>query len=212
MLPGLVAPTAGAAALALVAGNDEATELNAGAADAQLWGTDSTPTEVARPRPAVTAAPPSPGEASAPEPLPSAEPTACKLPNMPIAGVTVLISEPAEPSIDAPEAPSDADEPAPDATLAPDVKAVDDVVRPVNVDSGGVPDEDDDAASGADVVALSGIDIVDVSGATVCALVPAPVLAACATAPACSAAAPAVVVDGGGVNGVKVAAACDAPA
>lgn len=213
MLPGLVEPTAGAAALAVLAGNDEATGLNAGAADAQLCGTDSTPTDVARPRPAVTAAPPRPGEASAPEPLPSAEPTAWKLPNMLTAGVTDRISEPAEPSIDAPDAPSDADEPAPEeANPAPEVNAVDDVVRPVNVNSGGVPDEDDDAASGADVVALSGIDVVDASGDTVCALVPAPVPAACATAPACKAAAPSVVVGVGGTNGVSVEAACDAPA
>jgi hypothetical protein len=184
MLPGFAAPTAGVAALAVVAGNDAATGLNAGAADAQLCGTDSTPTDVARPRPAVTAALPKLGEASAPELLPSAEPSPGKLPNMPIAGVTDRITELAEPSIDAPEAPSDADEPAPDATLAPEVRAVDEVVRPVNAVADDVPEDVDDAVSGADAVAASGIDIVDVSGATVCALAPAPVPAACAAAAA----------------------------
>jgi hypothetical protein len=210
MPPGFAAPTAGVAALALVAGNDAATGLNAGAADAQLCGTESTPTEVARPSPALTARLLRVGEANAPELLPSAEATGWKLPNIPIAGVTDLITELAEPSIDAPEAPSDADEPAPDATLAPEVRAVDDVVRPVNAVTEDVPEDVVDAVSGAEVVAANGIDIVDVSGATVCALVPAPVPTACATAPAWRATPPPVVVGIGGVNGANVDATCAA--
>jgi hypothetical protein len=54
------------------AGNAEATWLNAGAAEVQLWGTDSVPSEAARPAVAVTAVPPGPDEltALAPEPTP----------------------------------------------------------------------------------------------------------------------------------------------
>ena len=45
--------TAGVA-LTLVPGNAEPTWLNAGAAEAQLCGTESVPSEAARPTPAVT--------------------------------------------------------------------------------------------------------------------------------------------------------------
>ncbi len=74
--PGMTAGTA----LALVTGNAEPTWLNTGAAVAQLCGTDKTPSEAARPTPAVTAALPMPGEANRPvpepAPLPSADPNA----------------------------------------------------------------------------------------------------------------------------------------
>jgi hypothetical protein len=212
MPPGFAAPTAGVAALAVVAGNDVATGLNAGAADAQLCGTDSVPTDVALPSPAVTAALPRLGEASMPEPLPNAGLSAGKLvPNMLTAGPTVRISEPAEPNMDAPEAPSDADEPVPDARLAPEVRAVDDVVRPVNAVTGELAEDDvDEAVSG--VVAASGIDIAEVSGDTVCALVPAEVAAACPTAAACPANPAGLVLGSGGMNGVNVDAVCDAAA
>ena len=52
-MPSGPAGTAGVA-LAPEPGNAEATWLNAGAAEAQLCGTESVPSEAARPRPAVT--------------------------------------------------------------------------------------------------------------------------------------------------------------
>jgi hypothetical protein len=75
--PGPPGMTVGAA-LALVTGNAGATWLNAGAAVAQPCGTDSVPSEAARPALAVTAALPMPGAPRTPvpepKPLPSAEP------------------------------------------------------------------------------------------------------------------------------------------
>ena len=52
MPPG--SPDIAGVALGLAAGNAEPTWLNAGAAEAQLCGTESVPSEAARPRPAVT--------------------------------------------------------------------------------------------------------------------------------------------------------------
>lgn len=77
-LPGPLAPTPGAAAR-LVAGSAVAVGLIAGAAAAQVCGTDNAPTVPARPIPAETAAPPSPGEPvdpSAPEPSAPVSPEA----------------------------------------------------------------------------------------------------------------------------------------
>ena len=62
--------TGGVAPSPLAAGNAEATWLNAGAAEVHPWGTDNTPSEAARPTPAVTAVPPMPGEVKAPAPEP----------------------------------------------------------------------------------------------------------------------------------------------
>jgi hypothetical protein len=76
MPPGPPGVTAGAA-LMLVAGNAEPTWLKAGAADAQLCGTDSMPSEAARPTLATL---PISGAAKTPVPelklLPSAYPAA----------------------------------------------------------------------------------------------------------------------------------------
>ena len=81
MPPGPPGVTAGAA-LMLVAGNAEPTWLKAGAADAQLCGTESMPSEAARPAFAVMATLPISGVAKTPvpepKPLPSADPNAWK--------------------------------------------------------------------------------------------------------------------------------------
>ena len=79
MPPGPLGVTAGVA-LAPAAGNAEPTWLNAGAAEAQLCGTESMPSEAARPTFAVIATLPILGAAKAPvpelKPLPSVYPTA----------------------------------------------------------------------------------------------------------------------------------------
>lgn len=172
--PGPPGITAGVA-LALVTGNAGATWLNAGAAEAQLCGTESMPTEAARPAPAVTAALPMPGAPTTPvpepKPLPSAEPNAWNWwPKMLAAGPTDRMSAPAEPIIERPEVDIDAPEPAPDARLVPDVSTVDDEVRVVNnddVDDVDDIDEADEARPALGTAALDGVDIAVVSGATV---------------------------------------------
>jgi hypothetical protein len=175
--PGPPTPTAGVAPTPLAPGNAEATWLNAGAAEAQLCGTDSMPSEGARPTPAVTAALPMAGAPKTPvpepKPLPSADPnTRNWLPRTLAAGPTDRMSAPAEPSIDRPDVDIDADEPVPDARLVPDVSAVDDDIRVVNDDSGDVDDVDDideavEASPTLGTAALSGVDIAVVSGDTV---------------------------------------------
>ena len=75
MPPGPPAAAAGVA-LAPTPGNAEPTWLNAGAAEAQLCGTESMPTEAARPTPAVTAALPMPGAPTTPVPEPKPPPSA----------------------------------------------------------------------------------------------------------------------------------------
>jgi hypothetical protein len=73
--------TAGVA-LVLAAGSAGPTWLNTGAVEAQLCGTESMPSEAARPTFAVMATPPISGVAKTPvpelKPLPSAYPTAWK--------------------------------------------------------------------------------------------------------------------------------------
>ena len=79
--PGPLAATAGAALL-LTPGSAEPTWLNAGADEAQLCGTESMPSEAARPTFAVMATLLISGAAKTPvpelNPLPSAYPTAWK--------------------------------------------------------------------------------------------------------------------------------------
>jgi hypothetical protein len=79
--PGPPAATAGAALL-LMPGSAEPIWLNAGAAEAQLCGTESMPSEAARPTFAVMVKLPISGAAKTPvpelKPLPSAYPTAWK--------------------------------------------------------------------------------------------------------------------------------------
>lgn len=65
MLAGAPVVAPGAVAR-LVLGSAVAAGLIAGAAEAQVWGTDNAPTVAARPTPADTAAPPSPAEPGAP--------------------------------------------------------------------------------------------------------------------------------------------------
>lgn len=65
MLAGAPVVAAGAVAR-LVLGSAVAAGLIAGAAEAQVWGTDKAPTVAARPTPADTAATPSPAEPGAP--------------------------------------------------------------------------------------------------------------------------------------------------
>lgn len=209
---GPLGTTGDLASSALPPGSAEATELNAGAAEVHPWGTDSTPSDAARPIPAVTAVPPVPAELNAPAPEPhpplSAEPNAWKLaPKALVVDPIEFISEPAEPSIETPEVDIDAAEPAPDARVVPEVTAVDDVR--VTDDSDDVDDDDNVAGIAAE---LSGADIADVSGDTVCTPVPAEVPAACVTAAASPANPDELVVGSGVVNEVNVAAAEDAPA
>ena len=82
MPPGPLGVTAGVAPTPLAPDSVGATELNAGAAEAQLGGTESIPSEAARPAFAVTAKLPISGAAKTPvpglKPLPSAYPTAWK--------------------------------------------------------------------------------------------------------------------------------------
>jgi hypothetical protein len=212
--PGPPGTTGGVAPSPLEPGNAEATWLNAGAAEVHPCGTDNTPSEAARPTPAVTAVPPMPGElkAPAPEPQPllSADPNAWNpLPKALVADPIGFMSEPAEPSIEMPEVAIEADEAVPDTRLVPDVSAVDDEVIVVKDDSGDVDDEDNVAGIPAEV---SGVDSAEVSGDTVCAPVPAEVPAACETAAASPEELAALVVCSGDVNGVNVDAAEAAPA
>jgi hypothetical protein len=191
--------------------------LNAGAAEVQLWGTDNTPSDAARPALAVTAASPSPDEPKAPAPeltpLLSVEPNAPNpLPKALVAEPNELISEPAEPSAETPDVTSDADDVVPDSRLAADVAAVDDELRVVKDDSGDVEDEVEVAADASPgITALdSGADSIELIGDTTCAPVPAEVPTACVTA-ALSPANPAgSVVSSGVVNDDNVDAAEDA--
>ena len=206
MLLGGVAPVSAATgAPTLLAGNDAAdTWLNAGAADAQLWGTDSTPSEAARPTPAVTALF-MPTELNAPVPVPSPLPSRdpqVELVSAPAIGVTECMSVFAELNTDRPADDIVAD-PVADAMPVPDVTAA--VVEvtpdtPDTVDTGEdvavVVDATVDTASGTTAVVLSGVTAVAelngvetavVNGDTVCAAVPAGAATACAVAAACPA-------------------------
>jgi hypothetical protein len=207
-------------------GNAEETWLNAGAAEAQPWGTDNAPSVAALPIFAVTAVSPIPVEPNAPAPEPrpgfSADPNTWNpSPKALVVGPIEFITEAAEPSIDAGDA-------IPDTRLVPDVTAVDDVLRAVNVDNGDVDDVDDvtetaDASpctpagiaaelSGVDNIELSGVDSAEVSCDTTCTPVPADVVAACVTAAANPANPLGWVVATGVANGVNVDAAAAAPA
>lgn len=228
-MPSGPADTAGVA-LTLVTGNAEPTWLNAGAAEAQLCGTESVPSEAALPTPAVTWALPIPDAPKAPVPEPKLLPSVN--PNIRIwlartadLGPRDPTSELAEPIAERPKVDIDAAEPAPEARLVPEVSAVDDDARVVNSDRGDADDEDDieeaieassASASGAKLLSgvdsekLSGVDIAVVNGATVCALVPAEVLTAWATAAACPANPAGLAVCAGTVNGLSTDAACAA--
>lgn len=195
-------------------GNAEATWLNAGAAEVQPWGTDNAPSEAARPALADTVEPPRPDELNAPAPGPTpvlrADPDSRKLlASVAVAGPNEFISGAAEPSVETLEVTIDADEAAPVTTLVPEVTAVEDV-RVVKEDSGDVEDGDD-AIVDARPCKAPGITAV-LSGDTVWAPVPAEVPAACVTAAAKPVSPDGLVVCGGGVKGVNVDAADDAPA
>lgn len=213
------AGTAGVA-LALAAGNAEPTWLNAGAAEAQPCGTESVPSEAARPTPAVTWALPVPAKAPLPEPnpLPSDSPNVrIWLARTADLGPRDPANEPADPIADRPEVDIDADEPEPETRLIPVV---------VRNDRGDVDDEDDieeaieassasalgsaTLVSGVDIAKLSGVDIAVVNGDTVCAPVPAAVLTAWATAWDCAANPAGLVVCAGTLNGLSTDAACAA--
>lgn len=133
--PGPLAATAGAA-LPLMPGSAEPTWLNEGAAEVQLCGTESMPSEAARPTLALTVllipgAPKTP--VPEPKPLPSVYPNGWNwLPKTLATGL-----------IDMPELDIDPDEPIPDTRDIPDVSPLDDDIRLVNDDSGDVDDEDD---------------------------------------------------------------------
>src|SRR5208283_1985045 len=141
--PGPPVAAAGAA-LALAPGSAEPTWLNAGAAEAQPCGTESMPSEVARPTLAVTAVLPIPGapKALVPEPKPSPTANPKWLPKTPAVGPTDGMSEPAEPNADMPKVDIPAAEPVPDTRLAPDVSAVGNEARVAHDDAGDDDDED----------------------------------------------------------------------
>lgn len=143
--PGPFGMTAGVAP-ALASGNAGAPWLIAGAAEAQLWGTERMPTEAARPAPAVTTALPMLGAATRPVPEPA------PLPKTLVTGLIDCMNTPAEPNID-----------------MPDVSAVDDDVKVVNDDSGEVDDIDEavELSPALGVAAATGVDIAVVSGDTV---------------------------------------------
>jgi hypothetical protein len=153
-----------------------------------------------------------PGELNAPAPEPTpvliTDPDIWKLlADVTVAGPTVFISEPAEPSIETPEVAIDTDEAAPETRLVPDVAAVDDV-RVVKDESGDVEDEAIVDASPCRALGTA----AELSGATVWVPVPAEVPAACVTAAANPASPDDFVVGSGVVNGVNADAADDAPA
>ena len=215
----------GVASTPLAAGIAEATWLKAGAAEVQPWGTDNTPSEAARPIPAVTAASLIPGEPTAlapePQPLLSTDPNAWNpLPNVLVVDPIEFISELAEPSIDMPEVDIDADEAAPDTRLVPEVSAVDDVMVVDVVDETEVAADASPSAAlgiatevrGVDNTELTCVDTAAASCDTVCTPVPAEVPAACVTAAASPAAPAGLVVSSGIVKAVNVAAAAAAPA
>ena len=213
--PGPPGTTGGVAPSPLPAGNAEATWLNAGAAAVHPCGTDNAPSEAARPTPAVTAAPPMPGELMAPAPelapVLSADPNTWNpLPKALVADPIEFMSEPAEPSVEMPEVAIDADEAVPDTRLVPDVRAVDDDVRVVKDERGDVEVEDD-AIVDANPGRTPGT-AAELNGATVWAPVPAEVPAACVTAAAIPASPEELVVGSGVVNGVNADATDDAPA
>ncbi|MGA8128202.1 MAG: hypothetical protein WB967_29055 [Mycobacterium sp.] len=131
------------------------------------------------------------------------------MPKTLVAESNEFISELAEPSIEMPEVDLDADETAPDATLVPDVSAVDDDVRVVKGDSGDVDVED----VAVDARASSALGVAaEVSGDTVCTPVPADVPAACVNVVASPDKPAGLAVCSGAVNGVNAEAADDAPA
>lgn len=210
----------GVAPSPLAPGNAEGTWLNAGAAEAQPWGTDNAPSDAARPALAVTAASPIPDELKAP--APELTPLLSVVPNAPnplpkalVAEPNEFMSEPAVPRVVRPDVNIDADDAVPDTRLVPDVTAVDDEVRLVKDDSGDVEVEVDVAADANALgitALLSGADNVELSGDTICTPVPAEVPAACVTA-ALSPANPAgLVVSSGVVKAANVDAAEAAPA
>jgi len=130
-MPSGPAGTAGIA-LTLVAGNAEPTWLKAGAAEAQLCGTESVPSEAARPIPAVTWALPTPDAPKVPvpglKPLPSVNPNIrIWLARTADLGPRDPTSEPAEPIAERPKVDIDVAEPPPEARLITEVSAVDDV-------------------------------------------------------------------------------------
>ena len=183
------------------AGSAEATWLNAGAAEVQPGGTDRAPSEAARLDAADTAAAGEP-KAPAPEPVPmfSDDLNIGKPPPKPlVAGPKAFAIDPEDPSIETAEVSIDAVEVVPEARLVPAVIAVLDDVEVEVVSDGS-------ACTAVGVVATA------VSGDTAWALVPAGVPAAWATAAAIPAVPEEVVVACGGVNGVTIDAADDAPA
>jgi hypothetical protein len=138
------------------------------------------------------------------------DPDSWKLwPNVAVTGPNIFISEPAEPSIETPEVAIDTDEAAPETRLVPDVTAVDDVM--VVKEERGDVEVEDEATVDANPGRAPG-NAAELNGATVWALVPAEVPAACVTAAAIPASPEGLVLSTGVVNGVNADAADDAPA
>lgn len=163
--PGPPAATAGAA-LPLMPGSAEPTWLNAGADEAQLCGTDSMPTEAARPTPAATWALLIPDEPKTlvpePKPSPTANPNVWKWPpNPPAVGPTDDINE-LGPIAEMPKVDIDAAEPVPDARLPADESAVGNEARVAHDDAGDVDDEDaiDDVAEASPCTRLGAVAVV----------------------------------------------------
>jgi hypothetical protein len=169
--PGPPAATAGAALL-LMPGSAEPTWLNAGADEAQLCGTDSMPTEAARPTAATWALliPGAPKTlAPEPKPSPTANPNVWKWPPNPLPAVEP--NELAGPIAEMPKVDIDAAEPVPDARLPADESAVGNEARVAHDDAGDVDDEDaiDEVAEASPctrlgvVAVVSWVDSIEVS-------------------------------------------------
>ena len=111
--------------------------------------------------------------------------------------------------METPEVAIDTDEAAPETRLVPDVTAVDDVM--VVKEERGDVEVEDEATVDANPGRAPG-NAAELNGATVWALVPAEVPAACVTAAAIPASPEGLVLSTGVVNGVNADAADDAPA
>jgi hypothetical protein len=163
----------GGIALVLVAGNAELTWLKAGAAEVQPCGTESMPSEAARPTPALTALF-IPGAAKPPvpelKPLPNAYPSAWNwLSAMLAVWPTDCMNELVMPVVEMPIVDIEPTELVPDARLVAAVEEIvndvedEDVIDEVAVASPGST-LDIAVVSGVDITELSGVDITELSG------------------------------------------------
>jgi hypothetical protein len=175
--PAVAAGSPASSAMILALGKIDPAWLDEdGAAEVQLCGTESMPTEAARPAPAATCTLPMLGAAKKPvpelKPLPTANPSEWKFgPRTPAAGVKDCMNEPDEPMEKSPEVDIGAAEPVPARPRA-DENAPEEAVHDDRDDE----DDIDEVAvaspgstfpvavvSGADNMELSWLGIIDVN-------------------------------------------------